>query len=55
MKSITKASRINAATRVVQHMNNYVAVGEACREVGTPRDFAEMKSLFPPPRCGGTS
>jgi hypothetical protein len=37
MKSITKASRINAVTHVIQHMNNGMTVVEACREVGIAR------------------
>src|SRR4030043_2324266 len=37
MKSITKASRINAVTQVIQHMNNGMTVVDACREVGMPR------------------
>ena len=37
MKSITKASRINAVTQVIQHMNNGMKVVDACREVGMAR------------------
>jgi hypothetical protein len=37
MKSITKASRINAVTQVIQYMNSGMTVVEACREVGMPR------------------
>ena len=37
MKSITKASRINIVTQVIQRMNNGMSVVEACREVGIPR------------------
>jgi ACT domain-containing protein len=37
MKSITKASRINAVTQVIQYMNNGMTVVDACREVGLPR------------------
>ena len=37
MKSITKASRINAVTQVFQYMNSGMTVVEACREVGMPR------------------
>jgi hypothetical protein len=37
MKSITKASRINAVTQVIQQMNNGMTVVDACREVGMPR------------------
>ncbi len=37
MNSITKASRINAVTQVIQHMNNGMTVVEACREVGIAR------------------
>src|SRR4030043_316620 len=37
MKSITKASRINAVTQVIQHMNSGMTVVDACREVGMAR------------------
>jgi hypothetical protein len=37
MKPITKASRVNNALQVIQHMNNGMTVVEACREVGMPR------------------
>ena len=37
MKSITKASRINAVTQVIQYMNSGMTVVEACREVGMAR------------------
>jgi len=37
MKAITKSSRINAVTQVIQHMNSGMTVFEACREVGMPR------------------
>ena len=37
MKSITKASRINAVTQVIQHMNSGMRVVDACREVGMAR------------------
>jgi len=37
MKAITKASRINAVTQVIQHMNSGMTVVEACREVGMAR------------------
>ena len=37
MKSKSKASRINAVTQVIQHMNRGMTVVEACREVGMPR------------------
>jgi hypothetical protein len=37
MKSLTKASRINAVTQVIQHMNSGMKVVDACREVGMPR------------------
>jgi hypothetical protein len=37
MKSITKASRINAVTQVLQYMNSGMTVVDACREVGMPR------------------
>jgi hypothetical protein len=56
MKSITKASRINAVTQVIQYMNSGMTVVDACREVGMPRSsfyyimvnnpdaFAEMQA-----------
>ena len=37
MKSISKASRINAVTQVIQYMNSGMTVVDACREVGMPR------------------
>ncbi len=37
MHAITKASRINTALQVIQHMNNGMSVVEACRLVGMPR------------------
>jgi hypothetical protein len=37
MKAITKASRINAATQVIQYMNSGMTVVDACREAGLPR------------------
>ena len=37
MKSITKASRINTALQVVEHMNNGMSVVDACDHVGLPR------------------
>lgn len=37
MKAINKASRINTAVQVIQHMNNGMTVVEACKEVGIPR------------------
>jgi ERCC4-related helicase len=37
MKSLAKASRINAVTQVIQYMNNGMKVVDACREVGMPR------------------
>ena len=37
MKAITKASRVNNALQVIQHMNAGMSVVEACREVGIPR------------------
>ena len=33
MKSLTKASRINVVTQVIQHMNAGMAVVEACQAV----------------------
>jgi hypothetical protein len=56
MKAITKASRINAITQVIQYMNSGMTVVDACREVGMPRSsfcyimdnnqdaFAEMQA-----------
>jgi hypothetical protein len=37
MKSITKASRINALTQVIQNMFSGMTVVDACQEVGMPR------------------
>jgi predicted transcriptional regulator len=37
MKAITKASRVNTALQVIQHMNDGMTVVEACKEVGIPR------------------
>jgi hypothetical protein len=37
MKSLTKVSRINAVTQVIQHMNSGMPVVDACREVGIQR------------------
>src|SRR4030042_7151465 len=37
MKSHTKATRINAVTQVIQHVNSGMKVVDACREVGMPR------------------
>jgi len=37
MKSLTKASRMNTALQVIQHMNTGMTVVEACREVGIAR------------------
>lgn len=37
MKEITKFSRINAALRVIQHINEGMTVVDACREVGIAR------------------
>jgi ACT domain-containing protein len=37
MNAITKASRINTAIQVIQHMNNGMTVVDACQEVGVPR------------------
>jgi transposase-like protein len=36
-RSLTKASRINAVTQVIQYMNSGMTLVEACREVGMPR------------------
>jgi len=37
MKSLAKASRMNTAFQVIQHMNAGMTVVEACRAVGMPR------------------
>lgn len=37
MKSLTKASPMNTALQVIQHMNAGMTVMEACREVGIAR------------------
>jgi len=37
MKSLTKASRMNTALQVIQHMVTGMTVVEACREVGIAR------------------
>jgi len=37
MKSLTKASRMNTALQVIQHMNAGMTVVEACHEVGIAR------------------
>ena len=37
MQSLAKASRLNAALQVIQHMNAGMTVVEACREVGIAR------------------
>lgn len=37
MNSLIKASRINTALQVIQHMNDGMSVVEACRLVGMPR------------------
>jgi ACT domain-containing protein len=37
MKALTKASRVNSAIQVIQHMNNGMTVVDACKEVGLPR------------------
>jgi predicted DNA-binding protein YlxM (UPF0122 family) len=37
MKSITKASRVNSAIQVIQHMNSGMTVVDACEEIGLPR------------------
>ena len=39
MKSITKASRINAVTHVLQHMKSGMALVEVCPEVKVPRSY----------------
>jgi hypothetical protein len=37
MKSLAKASRVNTAMQVIQHMNEGMSVVEACQTVGMPR------------------
>ncbi len=37
MKALTKASRVNSAKQVMQHMNSGMTVIAACEEVGIPR------------------
>ena len=37
MKALAKASRMNTAMQVIQHMNNGMTVVEACQTVGMPR------------------
>jgi hypothetical protein len=37
MKSLAKASRVNTALQVIQHMNDGMTVVEACQAVGMPR------------------
>jgi len=37
MKAIAKASRVNTAIQVIQHMNDGMTVIAACKEVGIPR------------------
>ena len=37
MKDIAKASRVNTALQVFQHMNDGKTVVAACKEVGIPR------------------
>jgi hypothetical protein len=37
MKAITKASRVNTALQVIQHMNDGMSVVDACQMVGMPR------------------
>jgi ACT domain-containing protein len=37
MKALTKASRINHAIQVMQHMNSGMTVVDACKEIGIPR------------------
>ena len=37
MNAITKASRVNTALQVIQHMNEEMTIIDACREVGIPR------------------
>jgi hypothetical protein len=37
MKALTKASRVNSAKQVMQHMNSGMTVVDACKEVGIPR------------------
>ena len=37
MKALTKSTRINSATQVIQRMNDGMTVVDACNEVGMPR------------------
>jgi hypothetical protein len=37
MKDIAKASRVNTALHVIEHMNNGMTVVAACKDVGMPR------------------
>ena len=37
MKDIAKASRVNTAIQVIQHMNDGMTVVDACKKVGIPR------------------
>ena len=37
MKALTKASRVNIAMQVVQHMTSGMTVVDACQVVGMPR------------------
>jgi hypothetical protein len=58
MKGITKATRMNVALQVIQHMNAGLTVVEACRAVGMPRSsfyyimennpeaFAEVQAII---------
>jgi hypothetical protein len=37
MKALAKASRVNTALQVIQHMNNGMTIVDACRGVSVPR------------------
>lgn len=37
MKAITKASRVNTALQVIQHMSDSMSIVEACHIMGMPR------------------
>ncbi len=46
MKDITKASRVNAALQVIQHMNDGMTVVEACRAIGMPPKLLETNECI---------
>jgi hypothetical protein len=48
MKALTKASRVNSAIQVIQHMNSGMTVVDACHEVGLPRSsFYDIVKKYP--------